>query len=230
MVEVPDYFKNFAAFHAYEAIYRTAEKEEQILLEVRNFADEKELLFTVIDNQPIRVGSIHELVYSRPELISLSIPHMIRLLWKGEIKKAELIEIFSRSQNTAYPPIASLQLRLNMEGKTYETTICDTLQDAIEELHEMTRAEALWRLHACYSCRFSGHARDYIVSDREYWCYRDVPEVVAEIQAKGRNKSGKGRFDGDYFVDAFHVCAAWQPLQLDSSMIEPSVPTTPPTA
>jgi hypothetical protein len=216
MVEVPDYFKNFAAFHVYEAIYHTVEKVEQILLEVRSFANEETSLFTIINDQPVRVGSVHELVYSRPELISLSISHVVRLLWNDEMKKAEIVEIFSHSQDPGHPQVASLQLRLNIEGKTYETTICDTLQDAIEELHEMTRAEAQWLLYACYSCRYSGYARDYSVSDREYWCYRDVPDAYEEIKSKGKYASSAARFAGNYFVDAFHMCSAWQPVILIS--------------
>lgn len=216
MVEVPDYFKHFAAFHAYEAIYRTVENEVQILLEIRSFADERELLFTIINSQPVQVSSVHELVYSRPELLSLSIPHSVRLLWDGTVKKAEIVEVFSQSHHPDYPQVASLQLRLNIEGKTYETAICDTLQDAIEELHEMTSTEAQWWLYTCYSCRFSGHARNYSVGDREYWCYRDFPEAYDEIKSKGKYASSARRFAGDYFVDAFHMCSAWQPIVFET--------------
>lgn len=211
MREFPSYANNFASFRVYEAIYRTAQKEEEILLEFRGSANEEELVFTVIDNRPIRVGSIHELVHMLPELVSLSIDHSVRLVWNGEIKKVKLTEIFSHSQDPNHPQVASMQLRLVVDGKSYETTVCDTLTDAIWELRELTEKVAEWDLYACFNCEYAGHAQEYSNSDREFWCYRDVPEAIAGIHAGVKYANQKARFAGRYFVDAFHTCAAWQP-------------------
>jgi hypothetical protein len=87
------------------------------------------------------------------------------------------------------------------------------LTDAYVELQEITELVARWWLCTCFDCKYSGHARDYCLSDREYWCYRDVPDAYAEIAAKGKYASQEARFAGDYFVDAFHTCAAWQPYR-----------------
>jgi hypothetical protein len=214
--------KNFTAFSIYEATYRTEQGEDTILLEFRTMPNEQQVLFTVIDNKQIRADSIHELVYSLPSLVSLGIPHSVRLLWNGNIKLAKLIETFRPSQDIEYPSFASLQLRLVVDNKTYETALCNTLQDAIWELQEMTEAEAAWWLRTCYHCQYSGQARDYALSDREFWCYRDVPDAFAEIQAKGKYASREARQAGRYFVNAFHACAAWRLLATGSSAEERS--------
>jgi hypothetical protein len=86
------------------------------------------------------------------------------------------------------------------------------LQDAIWELQEQTEKLASWWFRTCYHCRYSGQARSYALSDREYWCYRDVPEAYEEIRSRGKYASSAARFAGDYFVDAFHMCSAWQPV------------------
>ena len=213
MQELPDYITGFTNFRIHEAIYQTKDKKETILLEFRLTVLEEDILFTVIDGKQIRVETIHHLVQALPALVSLSIPHSIRLLWNGVIKQGELVEIFSPSQDPKHPLIASLQLRLTLDDQTYETTICDNLQDAVQELEEMTEAEAQWWLCTCYHCHYSDHNRLYSLSDREYACYRDVPEALAEIRAKGKIASPEARRAGKYFVDAFHTCAAWKPAQ-----------------
>ncbi len=211
MEKLPEYAINFVSSHVQEAVYRTEHEEQIVLLESRQSPTEEEILFTIINGQEFRASSIHELVYALPSLVSLSLSHSVRLLWNGFIKKAVLVEIFTPS-HTQRPPLADLQLRLIIDDKSFQTTACDTLQDAVWELHELIGDEVKWWLYTCYSCQYSGYARDYLVSDRQYWCYRDVPEAVSEIQAIGRAHRLRARWSGAYFVDAFHTCAAWRPL------------------
>jgi hypothetical protein len=152
----------------------------------------------------------------------LSIPHTIHMLWNGEVKQAEVTEIFRPRPNVGHSLFAALQLRLVIEGRKYETSLCNTLQDAVWELQEITEAKADWWLRTCYHCQYAGQARDYATSDREYWCYRDVPDAFAEIQAKGKYASREALYAGSYFVNAFHVCAAWRPIQTSSAVDEES--------
>lgn len=216
MREFPSYWRSFADFGVTEAVYRTSEKEEEILLEFRGSANEEEMLFTIIDGRPIRVGSIHQLVSSLPELVSLTIEHSIRVVWEGQVKRAQLTEIFTHSQanDSVQPPNvrpASLQLRLVVDGKTYETTVSDSFSDLVQELKELTEGEGKWRLRTCRDCRYAGQPHLYSASEREYWCYRDVPEAIADLEVNVKFANMKARFEGRYFVRAFHTCAAWQP-------------------
>jgi hypothetical protein len=214
MKEIPVAFTaKFADFRVHTATYRTQQGETTILLEIRMMANEEHLLFTMVGDQEIRVGSIYELLHTLPSLVSLSIPHEVHLLWNGEIKQAELTEIFRPRPSVGYPLFAALQLRLAIEDRNYETSLCNTLQDAVWELQEITKAQADWWLRTCYHCQYAGQARDYATSDREYWCYRDVPDAFAEIQVKGKYASQEALFAGNYFVNAFHTCAAWRPIQ-----------------
>jgi hypothetical protein len=215
MEKLPENAAHFVSSHIQEAVYKTEYEEQIILLESRQFPTEEELLFTIVNDQEFRVPSIHELVYALPSLMSLSLSHSIRLFWNGVIKKATFIEIFTPSR-TQRPPLADLQIKLAIDDKSFQTTICDTLQDAIWELHDLTRTEAEWRLYTCYHCQYSGQARDYLVGDRQYWCYRDVPDAIAEIKARGKPIRSETRWAGAYYVDAFHTCAAWRPLVLSS--------------
>jgi hypothetical protein len=223
MKEIPiDSMTKFADFRVYTAAYQTEQGETTILLEFRTTANEEHLLFTMVGDQEIRAGSIHELVYTLPSLVSLSISHTVHMLWNGEVKQAELTEIFRPRPNVGHSLFAALQLRLVIEGRNYETSLCNTLQDAVWELQEITEAEADWWLRTCYHCQYAGQARDYATSDREYWCYRDVPDAFAEIQAKGKYASREALYAGSYFVNAFHVCAAWRPIQTASAADEES--------
>jgi hypothetical protein len=211
MEKFPEHAKNFVSAHVQDAVYKTEHEQQNILLEFRKFPSESELVFTIVNEQDFRVASIHELVYALPSLVSLSLSHSIRLFWNGASKNATLIELFMPSY-THRPTSADLQLRLILEDESYQTTACDTLQDAIWELQEQTKLEAEWRLCTCFHCLYSGYARDYAVSDREYWCYRDVPEAVTEIQTNGKVVRNDTRWAGAYFMDAFHTCAFWRPL------------------
>lgn len=210
MREQSDYKRNFASFHVQEAIYRTEHKQEEILVETRMTALEDQLFFTIVNNQQIRASSIHKLVHLLPSLLSLDIKHSIRLLWNDEKRRAEIEEIFRPRQTSQNSLLASSQLRLTVDNKTYETTICDTLMDAIWDLQEIIQSKAEIWLYTCFHCQYNGHAMNYLVGDREYWCYRAVPEAFAEIRAKRKAASQSARFAGKYFVNAFHTCAAWQ--------------------
>jgi len=211
MEKLPEYAINFVSTRVHEAVYKTEHEEQTILLEFRQFLSENELVYTIVKEREFRVTSMHELVYALPSLVSLSLSHSIRLFWNGVIKKATLIEVFMPSR-TQQPPLANLQVKLILDDKSFQTTSCNTLQDAIWELQELTNTEAEWRLCTCYHCQYSGYARDYANSDREYWCYRDVPDAVTEIQTSGKVIRHETRWAGAYFMDAFHTCAFWRPL------------------
>ena len=201
----------FVSTRVYTAVCQRNGKEELILIESRQSELEKTLVFTVVDGKQIRIGSMLELVQSLPLLESLSMRHIIRVLWNNEFRDAELVETLVPSRVADDTSLPSLKLALVLEGKTYETTLCDVLTDAYIEMHEMTEDVAAWRWCTCFCCRYARHARFYSNSDRQYWCYRDVPDALAEIEAKGKSASSESRFAGNYYVDAFHTCAAWQP-------------------
>jgi hypothetical protein len=211
MQSSPDYLRSFADFHVCEATCRVDQREEVILLESRTTAWEEEFLFAVIDGKPFHVHSIHELVHTVPSLVSLSVQHDIRVLWNGVIKKAKLVETFRPKWSVDHPPIASVELTLVVDNNTYQTTPSDSFTEAYIELHELTPEELDWKVCTCYDCKYSGQARDYSNNDREYWCYRDVPDAFAEIQAKGKYASQQARFAGMYYAKTFHTCMAWQP-------------------
>ncbi len=185
---LPGHFVHFVSTRVLEALCKTQKGEQALLIEVRQSADEKETYFTVADGQEVRAPSIHHLVQLLPDLVSLTLPHAVSLLWNGTVKNATLIEILRRSSAQPYP-LADVTVRLSIEGELFETTPCDALQDAIWELHELSDSQ--WRLRTCYHCILAGLARDYLNTDRWYWCYRDVPDAIEEILTKGRPESSR---------------------------------------
>ena len=121
MEKLPEYAFHFVSSRVQEAVYKTEHEEHIILLEYRQSPTEEELLFTVVNEQEFRVPSIHELVYALPSLVSLSLPHAIRLVWDGTVKKATLIEIFTPS-HSQHPSLADLQVRLIVDDKSFQDT------------------------------------------------------------------------------------------------------------
>ena len=212
---LPIYANKFTQFRVLKAICQTHKQEEEIVLEFRSSADEKEKLFTIVDGKAFHVDSIYTIINSLPDLIAIRVPHQIRILWGGNSVEAEVIEVFLPSTDPDHIYYDTLQLILKIEDKVFNTEPCDTLTDAISELHEVTEEVGEggdWRLCTCFNCEFAGYARKYSNSDREYWCYRDVEEDQwKEIKSKRKFANPEAKFAGKYFVDAFHFCAAWTP-------------------
>jgi hypothetical protein len=104
-----------------------------------------------------------------------------------------------------------VRARLQLATGTIESELVETLQDAIWELQEAAGGD-LW-FAICFHCALSGHARDYLIGDRSYWCYRDVAgNRGGESVGVADSDEPSRRYAGAYYVDAFHTCPAWRPL------------------
>jgi len=182
-----------------------------LLIEMRISAEGKILLFTVVNGQQIRSSSIQEFVLSHPDCLSLSIGHSVNILWNKAIERAELYEI--------YVPVHSghnlirVKVRLIVGNTTHETEACETLTEAVMELKELTSPDAEWWIQTCHHCIYSypaflGPGWD----DRDQLrCYRDTPDEFVQIHQKGQKfVSSDTMYAGNYFVHAFHTCAAWR--------------------
>ncbi|MCB9452532.1 MAG: hypothetical protein H6672_13935 [Anaerolineaceae bacterium] len=215
-IQMSAYIHAFVAVHVFEANYKTKDDEQSIPIETRTKSDGSMIVMTAINNQPIYTNSISSLIWILPNCVSLSIAHPLSLLGNGIIHKGILTEVFLPPEEDS-PYRYSIQIRLSTEGKTYETTPCDTLSDAILELGgviENSQAKNGWQLQTCYHCKYCYPAFYWPGSDRDTLrCYRDVGEAFAEIQEKGKRASFSAFAAGDYFVNAFHRCAAWQPYR-----------------
>lgn len=210
MKELPEYASQFTNFELYEAVCSIEGKEKRTMLEIRVNAIEEKTMLTMVNEQLYRANSIHQLVHMIPCLEYIEIIHPIYLLWSNEDKLASLIERYEPCQPTNNEQLSLSRIILIVDDKKYKTDTCDTIMDAIWELQEFIKPDAQIWLKTCYHCQFSGNAMDYLVGDRDYWCYRDVPEALDEIRAKRKGASRLARFSGKYFVNAFHTCSAWQ--------------------
>ena len=145
--------RNFVAVSVCDAIYKTQQGDQSIILESRAKADRTETIFTIIGGQEVRAGSIQELVLKRSDCISLTIEHAISVVWNGVLKTAVLYEIFIHDKNNpAYPPV---KIILSVDNTPYETSECDSFSEAMFDLHDVTRPIAEWRLVTCYDCKYS---------------------------------------------------------------------------
>lgn len=206
----PQFADRFVAAHAFDAVYRTNEGEQDLLLEVRTMANSTTTIYGMVQGQEIRANSINQLVWALQGCISLSINHSISVLWNGTIKKAELLEVLTP---TADVNGISTSLRLAVDGATYETEPCHTLTDAEAELYDIIGPDIHWRLRTCFGCSFSRPAFLTPASDRDdLRCYRDAQQAFAVVRRAGKFASFDAYYAGDYFVTAFHSCAAWQPI------------------
>ena len=181
----------------------------QCKLEMRQNKDGAITVFTLVDGEPVRAASLHHLVYEHPEWKILDVPHDVHILWNGTPIKVVLHEIFG----PAIDQYVSIRVQLNIEGISYETELCRTLQDAYWELQEMVAPNTL-RLQTCFDCYFSWSAITGGGWDEhdELVCYRDAPlEAITEIHQRAKFASEGAEATGQYFVNAFHRCAAWRP-------------------
>ena len=210
-IELPAATQNFVAAHAFEAMYQSTQGEQLILIETRTGLDASTLLFTMIDDQPVRASSIPDLILLRSDCISLSISHIVPILWNDVPSKGQLTEVFLPTPNgTRW----SVKLNLAIGNATYEAPPCISLTEAMWELQTVTETaipNLTWSLQTCLECRYSYPAFLGPSSDRdELRCYRDAPEALTERQQKHKFASWEALTAGAYFVSAFHRCAAWQ--------------------
>jgi hypothetical protein len=210
-----DVARHFMSARVFEAAYREGENEQSLVLEQRvKWPIWWELLlFTVIGDQPVYANSVQALLLSQPTWESLRIPHNITVLLDGERKAARMHEIFSSNAGNI-----EIRLLLAVEGedKVYETQAFDTLQEARRELDELVGfSRDLW-LQVCSECTHStsistGGGWD---EHEEHGCNRDAPLATRKNELLG----GITHFEGtyDFFVHAFHTCAAWRPSRLNT--------------
>lgn len=209
---LPDSFRAFSSFNKFWAIHRTEQGEQTLLWESRTTVDRKRMLYTIFDDQVVRVNSINEFLFAYPKCLSLSIPHDVKVLWNGESQFAKLTETFSLQADRVV-----MKLCLVIGGTTYLTEDCDSLTDAIWELDEIIGDQIKWWLQTCYDCIYSRPAFLFPVSDRdEMRCYRDVPDAFEEVKRQGKFASISSLQAGHYFIDAYHACAAWESLGSDA--------------
>jgi hypothetical protein len=196
----------------FEATYRDGENEQRLVLEQRvKWPIWWELLlFTVIGDQPVYADSVQALLLSQPSWESLRIPHDVTVLLDGERKAARIHEVY-----TANAGHIEIRLLLDIEGedKVYETEPCDSLQDARRELDELIGpSRGLW-LQVCRECLHSWEISTGPGWDEheEHGCNRDALLAPRENDLLGGVTHFEGRYD--FFVHAFHTCAAWRPIR-----------------
>jgi len=210
MFELPIYARNFVAATAFEVTCSTEQGDETLLVESRRRLDGGMLLFTVIGGQQVQAHSLHELLLASHRCVALTIPHNIRVLWNGVSKSASLLEVLIPTREPLFQP--SVKLQLTFDAATYATETCDTLYDAIRELEDILGGDVAMWFQTCIHCNYSWPALyNPGWEDRnDYKCYRDTPEAHIEIRRNGKFASTAAQEAGDYYVDAFHTCAAWQ--------------------
>jgi hypothetical protein len=206
------YNHNFVGVYVFEAVCETGLGAETLLIESRISASGKLLLFTVVNGQPMRGGSIQDLVLSYPQCLSLSIGHTLHISWNNAHKKAEVYEIYVPSHSKHN--MINMKVRLHIDHMSYETEECETLTEAIGELKTLTGPQIAWWFQTCHHCLYSYPAfRGPGWDDRDHLrCYRDAPNELVQVQQKGQKfVDFDTMYAGSYFVNAFHTCAAWQP-------------------
>lgn len=210
MNDAPDNWNRFISSRYYRAKYKSDSGEEEIIIEVRANAIDEFKFFSIVMGEKIVASYLMQFAMLLPNLISLEIPHSLQVMWSNNIYEAQLLEIFQVTETDSDSKSCTLRLELKVDQQVFQTEPCDTLQDAVWELDGLIGDQIQWQLRTCFHCYFSGHARDYITGDREYWCYRDS-SIYPERRNQWKSVDPKIRFDADFYVNAFHTCAAWRP-------------------
>lgn len=218
MDEFINYRNRFSSFNLLYANCEVGHQSARISIETRINASGEELFFTKINQVEYIAGSIFELMRKIPSIKSIRIYRNVSALWKEDLTSIELIEAFRLSQALEEETSISYQLYVSIENEKYSTGICETLTDAIWELQEILSPISQFWLCTCFHCFFAHHPLDYMNTDRLYWCYRDVPEAMSEINAKGKAASPASWFAGTYYVNAFHTCAGWRRIQGEGNL------------
>jgi hypothetical protein len=222
MLDLPLIYQNFVSAAVFEAVYTTARGTQMLLIETRTYmkkmnGSQTQSLFTVIDGVAVREQSLYDLVLRDPECQSLSIPHSLGIEWNGATKSALLTEVLVPYHGPKPGRSVSVKLLFSVDNQFFETELNDTLQDAFIELDEqMGSSDALW-FKVCYQCHYGYPKLEGPQDEREnLQCFRDSPpEHFEEAKRLGKFATAAARQSGDYFVNAFHTCAAWkrhQPL------------------
>jgi hypothetical protein len=200
----------FMSASAYRALYETAEGVQPLILEVRLLPDGEVRIFTTLAGQPIRANGFRSLLPDRPECLALRLTHAVEVLWGGQRHLAEVEEAYVRDPG-AFLSVA-VTLRLTIGGQVVTTELHDTLADAVSELRELGAAGGGYWLMTCFSCALSRPALPGPGWDDrdDHQCFRDTPEAYSSIGGDGSSSRGWGLARGDYFVSAFHTCAAWR--------------------
>ncbi|MBN1120794.1 MAG: hypothetical protein JXJ17_06920 [Anaerolineae bacterium] len=211
MYDQSPYTQNFVSVSFFEAIYETDHAKQVLLWESRTDAQGKTTLFTVLDKQEVRVGSLQEFLLSQRINTTLSIRHSVNIILNSVSKKAELVEYFMTTSETP-PHKVQTKLTLVVDDREYKTEECDTLTDAMWELHEIVGEDVEWSLCTCYDCFYCSQAfNSPRYDDRDgYRCYREDQIALNEVRQKHKFASADALLSGHYFVHAFHTCAAWK--------------------
>ena len=218
MLDLPLMYQNFVSASVCQAEYTTIHGTQTLVIETRTYMkrineSQTQRLFTMIDEEAVQVPSLIDLVLRDAECSSLSIPHSVVIELNGVTQRAMLTEIYTphHGDNMNW----SIKLLLAFDKQIFETEQNDCLQDAFVELGELVGSrDALW-VKICYQCNYVHVKRSGIQDEREdLQCFRDSPPQLFE-EAKRRLKfaSAEAWASGDFFVNAFHTCAAWQRWQ-----------------
>ncbi len=218
MLDLPLLYRNFVSAAVFEAEFTTIYGTQTLLIETRTYMkkmneSQNQFLFTIINDKPVHVRSIVDLILHDPQCLSLSLPHSVVIELNGVAKRALLTEVYvpHRGAETNW----SIRLALTVDGKDYQTGLNDTLQDSFGELHEqMGLPDASW-VKICYQCNYVHGKLNGLQDEREnLQCFRDSsPEHFEEARRLMKFASAEAWGSGDFFVTAFHTCAAWKRWQ-----------------
>ncbi len=209
----------FVSVNVFHGIYSTQQSEQELLLELRKLPDGKMILFTMLEGQQVHANSIQDFVLSHPSCMSLSIRHAIHILWNDVLKSADIVEVYAPTNHPLYR--VSVELQVRFEDIMHTSGMCDDLYEARRELDEAVGPAVLLWLKRCCDCVYSWPAtlgpgwdpRD------DLRCYRDAPvNLFQEVRQQGNGARREALFAGNYFVHAFHTCAAWHPQSDSVSM------------
>lgn len=180
------------------------------MLEIRIFSFQEHKVFTVIEGKRIYSEWIGGIVVENPLVKSLRIDRSIHILLNGKRTPAVLTETIRRveSERESATDSAEFQFRLQREGREFVSTYHPTLTDGIWEIQESAKPEFEIWLQTCFHCRYA-HLGGFLGNDREFRCYRDVPDAYNEIRLRGKQASQNAQYARTYSVSAFHACAGW---------------------
>jgi len=180
--------------------------QRDLIIETRYRPDEGVELFTIYNEVRVRATTLNDLVSKLDGIDEIQIPRKVPIDFGERVVVGRFTEHYrpSRSGNAFAETVkATLQVDTNV----WESPWSDFLGDALVELHQLSPA---WRFRTCMTCALAAQPSPYGNTDREFWCYRDSPEAIREYEQTGRFSDGPYRFTGNYWVPAFHRCAAWR--------------------
>ena len=224
MLDLPLVYQNFVSATISEAGYETMRGVQTLLIETRTYIKKMnesrtQMLFTRIDGEPVQVPSLYDLALRDAKCLNLSIPHSIMVEWNNVTLRAVLTEVIVPHHGPKSS--RSIKLLLSVGERLFETDLNDTLQDAFEELDEQTGSQnALW-FKVCYQCTYGYPKLNGPQDEREnIQCFRDSPlGHLEEVKRLRKFASRDAHNSGDFFVNAFHTCAAWERWQAAVSKI-----------